>query len=200
MKNKTIVSLIAVSFLLTACPGKDADQSQLSAIQNNNMDLPDLRTAYYKGVQFKLSSLFENYYYDYFAYHDDADVRVINELSIYFAVEEFTTEEAIAAQYKFENDVDLLNAVHDMYAARRIKTLLDDASVSIKKELPQSVKFPGYVQVISGTHIESVDDNSYFLATLEIHGRYFVFQMIGKKDSMAYIYDDFLDLLSSVNR
>lgn len=196
MKIQTIISLIAVSFLLTACPEK-VDESQLSAIQNNNMDLPDLKTEYYNGVEFKLSSLFEDFYYDYLAYHKDADTRVIKELAIYFTVEEFTEEEATAAQYKFDDEVDLLNAVHDMYCTKRIKSL-EDPTVSIKKDVPENVKFPGYTQVISGDDDKYGDDSSYFLATLEIRGRYFVFQMIGKKESMAYIHDDFLDLLSSI--
>jgi len=42
--------------------------------------------------------------------------------------------------------------------------------------------------------------SSYFIATVDIGGEYYVFQLIGKKDNMGYLYDDFIELLSSIEK
>ena len=161
------------------------------------MDFPDLTVKYFEGINYKLSDLFERSYYDDFVIHDNAEVKTILELSIYFTVEKFSEDEALEIQYNFENEIQLLNAVHDMYSAKRINTL-EESAVSIKKEVPKSVGYPGYIQVISGSRFENESQTTYFMATLEIDDAFYVFQLIGKKENMGYLHDDFIDLLSSV--
>ena len=73
-------------------------------------------------------------------------------------------------------------------------------STSIKKETPKSVGFPGYIQVVHGGIYDDGMESSYFTATIDVNGTFFVFQLIGKKDNMGYLYDDFLDILSSVEK
>jgi len=162
------------------------------------MDFPNLSRVHFDGINFELSDLFYETYDNYFVIQDDAEVKVIEELGLYFSVEVFTNDEALEAQYAFEDEIELLDAVHDMYISKRSSTL-ENLSVSIKKTVPKSVNFPGYMQVANGSKYEYQDElTTYFTATLKIDDKYYVFQLIGKEDNMAYLHDDFIDIISSV--
>lgn len=183
-------------FLLTACPDTKY-RSALDEIQDNKMDFPDLALQHYDGISYQLSTLFRQSYYDDFVIQTNANVRIINELALFFSVESFSEDEALTAQYEFEEEVSLLDAIHDMYTSKRVNTLFNP-TVSIKKTLPESVSFPGYMQVTNGSRDEYGDPTTYFMATVEIDDRFYVFQLIGKKENMGYLHDDFIDILSSI--
>ncbi len=161
------------------------------------MDLPDLSRSYYKGITYMLSDLFDTDYNDDYVINDDADTRIIYDINVNFSIEAFSKEEAETISYAFDDEIDLLNAVHDNYIIRRKESVYEFAS-SVKKELPSSVSYPGYIQVIHGSEYDESLGTTYFTATLEANGQYYVFQMIGKRENMGYLYDDFIDILSSV--
>ncbi len=99
-------------------------------------------------------------------------------------------------QFAFDDEISPIDAVHDNYILKR-EASLEDVETGIKKELPNSVKFPGYIQVVEGARSDYGEVSSYFTATLEIGNDYYVFQLIGKEGNMGYLYDDFIDILSS---
>lgn len=164
------------------------------------MDFPDLRMHGFMGIQYQLSQLFDqDYGFDY-AIQDNAAGYVIYDMDVYFCVEKFDANDADVISFAFDlPSISRLDAVHDNYILRR-KASLEDPEVGIKKELPKSVKFPGFLQVQSGARFDYGPHTSYFTATLEIDGEYFVFQLIGKEENMGYLYDDFIAILSSVRR
>ena len=163
------------------------------------MDFPDLEKAYYNGIYYKISKLFSNDYNDNYVIQDNAKTKAIYSMDLNFSVEMFDEAEAELLQFGFEEDISKIDAVHDNYVIRRANTL-EEPSVSIKKETPNSVGFPGYIQVVEGTSSYYDEPASYFTATLEIDNEFYVFQLIGKKENMGYLYDDFIDLLSSVEK
>lgn len=160
------------------------------------MDLPDLNRTYYKGISFFISDLFEHDYDDEYTIQSDANTQIIYDLGLRFSVEMFDSDEAETIQYSFDGETDPLNAVHDNYVIKRQQSLYENA-VSIKKEFNTS-KFNGLIQVVHGDEYGDLLTTSYFTATLEVEDRYFVFQLIGKRENMGYLYDDFTDLLHSV--
>ena len=160
------------------------------------MNLPDLERNYFEGVTFQLSNLFVDDYEDDYTLSENSDTKVIYDVDLNFSVEVFEKDEAEVFQYGFEDDINLLNAVHDYYVIRRQSSLFE-SSVSIKKPLPETVDYKGYIQVVNGGAYE-YDGSSYLTATMEINNRYYVFQLIGVKENMGYLYDDFVDILSSV--
>lgn len=161
------------------------------------MDLPDTQRKYYKGLSYQLSNILEFDYYDDYVIQDNAQTYTNYELGLHFSVEQFSRDEADVLTYLFDEEIDRLNAVHDNYVIQRQNSLLKYA-VAIKKELPKSVMYHGYIQVIQGDEYSDQLGVTYMTATMEIDGEYFVFQMIGKRDNMGYLYDDFIDILSSV--
>lgn len=160
------------------------------------MDLPDLNRTYYKGISFFISDLFENDYDDDYTIKSDANTQIIYDIGLRFSVEMFDTDEAETILYGFEGETDRLNAVHDNYVIRRQESLYENA-ISIKKEF-NTKKFKGLIQTVHGDEYGDLLSTSYFTATLEVDDRYFVFQMIGKRENMGYLYDDFTDMLNSV--
>ena len=161
------------------------------------MDFPDLEREYYDGITYMLAEMFDYDYDDDYVLTDDADTKAVHELDLNFSVEVFSNADAELIQYTFDEGIDKLDAVHDNYIIKRQESLYENAT-SVKKEVPKSVGFPGYVQVIHGSTYSYDDGSSYFTATLEVGERYFVFQLIGKRKNMGYLYDDFIDILSSV--
>lgn len=196
MKFSTLILLIGAFFLLTACPGSRVE-SPLKKIQENGMDFPELRSQRYSVVRFQLSQLFDRDYGVDYALQDNAAGFVIYNMDLHFSVERFESDEIELIQFAFEDDISPIDAVHDNYILKREESLRD-AETGIKKELPKSVKFPGYIQVVEGARSDYGNLSSYFTATIEVGNDYYVFQLIGVEEHMGYLYDDFIDILSSV--
>lgn len=201
VKKSIQIVLFALLIVLSGCAGRNTnyvdDQTRL---ENNNMDFPDLELQYFKGINFKLSEMFTRDYDEDYVLSDESKTMAIWDLSLNFSVELFDDSDADRIQYAFNDDIDKLNAVHDNYIIKRQESLYD-SEVSIKKEVPKSVGFPGYMQVVHGSTYEYDDDqSSYFTATVQIGDDYFVFQLIGKRDNMGYLHDDFIDILSSIEK
>ena len=161
------------------------------------MDFPDLERQYYEGINFMLSDIFSSDYNQDYVLTDNAMTRVVYEIQVNFSVEVFDKEDAEEIQYAFNGETDLLNAVHDNYIIKR-KHSLFNSEVSMKKALPSTVGYSGYIQTVHGSTYMEGEGSTYLTATLEINGRYFVFQLICKTDNMGYLHDDFIDILSSV--
>jgi len=198
VKVYSSIALIGVLILCAACP-PSRSHSVLNELQGNNMDFTNLEREYYKGITFMLSDMFGYDYDDDYVLTDEAETKAISEIDVNFSVEVFDEHEAELIQYTFDDEIDPLDAVHDNYIIKRQESLYETSS-SIKKEVPKSVGYQGYIQVVHGSaySFDTDDGSSYFTATLDINGRFFVFQLIGTKKNMGYLYDDFIDLLSSV--
>jgi hypothetical protein len=130
---------------------------------------------------------------------DDATTKIIYELELNFSVEAFDKNESKAFQFAFTDSVDLLNAVHDQYIIKRQNSLFNQFT-SIKKPIDQSVGFNGIIQTIEGETYENDRTNTYFMATVQVGDNYYVFQLIGRKENMGYLYDDFLDILNTIEK
>jgi hypothetical protein len=192
------ISLIAAIFLLTACPNRQPRQSALKQLQDNKMDFPDLRSRRYSTINYQLSRLFDYDYSPSYTIQDNATAYVIYDLDVHFSVERFELDEAEMIQYAFDGETTTLDAVHDNYILRR-KSSLDNAELGIKKALPKSIQFPGYIQIIEGERKYYDSILTYMTATIEVGNNFYVFQLIGKEENMGYLYDDFIDILSSVH-
>jgi len=163
------------------------------------MDFPNLSKVYYNGIRFKLSELFFDEGYANYTIKDNALTKGIYDLRLHFSVENFSKAEADAIKFTFSDDTELLDAVHDNYVFRREESLAEFFT-SIKKNVPKKVGFNGVIQTIEGKNYEEEPSTMYFMATIEIDNIYYVFQMIGKKENMAYLYDDFIELLNSIEK
>ena len=198
VKIQFYIALTLLSLLCTGCPG-GTYKSNLKKVQENNMDFPDLRKEYYNEIHFMISELFVNGYEEMFTLQENAETKVVYEMDINFSVEMFSQSDAESIQYAFDSDISKLDAIHDHYILER-EASLQESTVSIKKPLPKTVKYPGYIQVVSGANYSNEAMSTYFTATIQVENEFYVFQMIGKKDNMGYLYDDFMDILSSVTK
>lgn len=190
--------VILSGLILTACPGVKYESAK-DKLFKNRMDLPNPHRKYYQGIHFQLSELFENAYNSDYVIKDDALNMINYELNLYFSVEAFSKTEAESYQYTFSNDLDKLNAVHDYYVLSRQKSLSRHFT-SIKKPVAKSVGFNGVLQTIEGLNEYADDKLMYLMATVEVGDKYYVFQMIGKKENMGYLNDDFLDIINSIEK
>ncbi|NVK65108.1 MAG: hypothetical protein HWE22_11005 [Flavobacteriales bacterium] len=198
MKFLHLTIILSAFFLLTACPGARRESS-LKQLQDNGMDFPNLRSQRFSVVKFQISELFDRDYGLYHTLQDQAIGFVIHDMNVHFTVERFGSDEVDMIQFAFDDDIGPLDAVHDNYILKREASLIEPSFTGIKKELPETVNFPGFVQVVEGASSDYSDILSYFTATLEIGNDYYVFQLIGKEGNMEYLYDDFLDILSSAH-
>lgn len=204
MKNTVIFSLILSSLVLTGCPSERDEEamylSDLDRLQKNDMDFPDMQRFNFEGIRYRMSAMFYYSSFDDFVLADDYDVKVNHELNLYFSIEKFSSSDAESIRYQFDDEeISLLDAVHDNYAIKRNSTL-EEATISIKKTVPESVGFPGVIQTISGVNYEGIPANTYFFSSLDIDGEIYVIQLVGKEENMGYLYDDFLEIISSVTR
>ena len=161
------------------------------------MDFPDLQSQRFSVVKYQLSRVFDRDYGVDYAVQDNADGFIIYEMDVHFCIERFGSDEIERIQFAFDDEIAPIDAVHDSYILKR-EASLEDVETGIKKELPESVSFPGYLQVVEGARTDYGEITSYFTATLEIGNDYYVLQLIGKQENMGYLYDDFIDILSSV--
>lgn len=201
MKYLAIFALIASTFLLTGCPGGEnggAYVSDLEKVQRNNMDLPKPTKHYFNGIRYELSSIFHGHYDNKYVVSDVHDLAMNDQLNLYFSIESFDQNDVEEFQFEFEDSLSQLDAVHDHYAIKR-NASLEEATVSIKKVVPKSVGYPGVMQVINGSTYRGSTPNSYFFATIDLKDQIIVVQLIGRQENMGYLYDDFIDIISSIS-
>lgn len=198
MKAIHLLTFFILAVVLSACPGNGYVNAKKKLFENR-MDLPDPVKTYHDGIHFMLSNLFETNYNSDFVLKDDATLKIIYDLELNFSVETFSKLEAESFRFAFSEQTDLLNAVHDNYAIRRQKSLNKHFS-SIKKAVSKEVGFNGVIQTIEGEEYYQDGKLLYLMATIEIDNVYYVFQLIGKKENMGYLYDDFLTLLNSIEK
>ncbi len=183
--------------ILTACPS--SSEPGLSKVESNGMDFPDPEQRSHDGITFKLSELFKDSYYTDYVIQNDATTKSIYDMHIHFSVETFDKKDIESMEFMTESDKGNLEMIHEFYIQSRLASL-EENSVSIRKKVPKNVGFPGYIQVVEGG--SSLDEKwaSYFTSSVEIDGKIFVFQLVGPKDHMGYFYDDFLDILKSIEK
>lgn len=199
MKFINIILLFILFGVLTACPSTHKYEEASKKLHKNKMDLPDPVMYEHDGVSYKISELFEENQDVNYVLKDDATTKIIYDLDLNFSVESFTKAEAEAFQFAFSDSIDLLNSVHDQYVIKRENSLIEPRT-SIKKIAPKKVGFPGIIQTIHGSTYEFGKETTYLMSTIEIGDKFFVFQLIGIKDNMGYLYDDFLDILNSIEK
>jgi hypothetical protein len=197
MKALHFFCLTGILLILTACPS--TSEPGLSKVESNRMDFPDPEQRSHDGITFKLSELFKDSYYTDYVIQDNATTKSIYDMHIHFSVETFEKKDIESMEFMTESDKGNLEMIHEFYIQSRLASL-EENSVSIRKKVPKNVGFPGYIQVVEGG--SSLDEKwaSYFTSSVEIDGKIFVFQLVGPKDHMGYFYDDFLEILKSIEK
>ena len=198
MKTRFFFLGLLCLFILTACPSSEY-QPSLKKIRDNKMDFPQLEKRYYHGIHFKLSKLFRADFNPKYVIKNKAFTRRIDDLSVYFSIEAFSDKEAAKYQFGYTDQIDKLNAIQDFYILKR-ENSLSEPITSIKKNTPKKVGFKGVIQTVEGSIYEDGITSNYLTATLKIDKKYYVFQLISNNENMGYLYDDFIDILISVEK
>ena len=200
MKMHTLLLFILMLFITTACPGSRV-KSNKKILQENNMNFPGIEETSFENITHILPEMFTDAYDSYYLISDKYDSYICYDLSLRLSVELFDTDQIETIQFTFDYETTPLNAVHDNYIIQR-QNSLTDFSTSIKKEIPDSINQIGFTQIIHEEITEETGyeskESTYFLATLDIDDEIYVFQMIGKRANMGYLYDDFLRIIASV--
>lgn len=189
-------SLLIIS--LISCSGGTYRPTN-KILSDNHMDFPLVEKEHYKQIAFELSPLFTTAINSNFTIQSNAFKKVIYDINLNFSVEVFSESEAEKLKDKFSIPTDALNSVHDYYVSKRKNSLYLPA-VSIKKNLSKMKGKEGVIQVIEGSTYTNRTVNSYFTSTLKVSNQYYVLQLIGKKDCMGYLYDDFENIIASVSK
>lgn len=198
MKSIFFICNLLLIISLFACSGGTYRPTH-KILGDNHMDFPIVEKNHYKRIAFELSPLFTNAINSNYTIQSNAFKRVIYDINLNFSVEVFSKSEAEKLKDKFSIPTDALNSVHDYYVSKRKNSLYLPA-VSIKKNIPKMKGKEGVIQVIEGSTYDNRTTNSYFTSTLKMGSQYYVFQLIGKKDCMGYLYDDFEKILASVSK
>lgn len=194
-----LLIIFPMSLVLTACQGSYEPPSRV--IRNNNMNLPDLQKREYNGISYTLSGLFEDAYYSDYVLQKNATTKAIMDLHLHFSVETFTLSDLETLRFLANNNThkDGLINIHEHYIDTRMASL-DQRKRSIRKKVSKKVGFPGYTTVIDGKNEYDEKYATYFISTIGIDDKYYVFQMIGNQDKMGYFYDDYLEILNSIEK
>ena len=197
--NRSLVYLVFILPFLTACPTSQRTNPAENVKANHfNFTDPELRA--YKGIEFKLSELFEDSHYTEYVIKNDALTKSIPEMNIHFSIEEFDEMDIDTYRFLREKKGDEVEIVHDFYISSRLQTLIEGRK-SIKRKLSSKVGFKGYLQNIDGgLGDDETTWSSYFVGSVLIDGKVYIFQMIGRKDVMYNFYDDFLKILESIEK
>ncbi len=194
MKQFNIHITLLLILTLFSCRVK----TDLTKLQKNGMNFPEMKRHTFKKISYLKPKMLDIGYSSNYILSSTYETFQNYELNLFFSTELFDKVDAESFLFSFDDEeVSFLDAVHNYYIAQKIKSL-HSSETSLKKKIPNSYGINGFVQVIHGKSDERELDASYFIATIEINETYYIFQLIGKKDNMGYLYDDFLNILSSI--
>lgn len=194
---KRFFIFIVLGFLLATPSCTSNYKSDIEKLQDNDMNFPDLAKYQFEDISYLRPELLENSYEETNTISELSESYTSYDLDITFSTELFTASSIDVLQYSSEFDNDDLNTLHDHHIRVR-ENSLNEFTSSIKKKLPSEIGRQGYVQVIHGNTYDEGEDTSYFVATIEVNGECYVFQLMGIRSNMGYLYDDFLNILSSI--
>jgi hypothetical protein len=185
--------------ILAGCPTTQRENA-IQKTQQNKFNFPDEELRSYKTIEFKLSRFFEDSYYTEYVIKSDAMTKSIPEMNIHFSIEEFDQNDIDTYRFLRDKEGDEIEIVHDFYINSRLRSLTEGRK-SIRKKLSSKVGFKGFTQNIDGgLGDDETTWSSYFLASVLIDGKVYIFQMIGRKDVMKNFYDDFLKVIESIEK
>jgi len=172
-------------------------KSNLKKLQENDMNFPDLERINFEDISFLIPDFFENSGSERNTISEFSQTFTSYDLNLEFTAELFSQSSIDILKYTSDNYKDNLPTVHENHILIR-KNSLNEFTTSIKKKIPAKIGRDGLIQVIHGNTYMEGEDTSYFIATLEIDGESYVFQLIGKRENMGYLYDDFITILASI--
>ncbi len=196
---KLVIASFCLLLVLTACVENNASQVTLEDFKENNYNFNLDQKVKYKNISFELPTSFKKNFSTRITITNHGNTFVQSNLGIYFTVERFLPKDKSRAFVQdFVIEQDLLNTFQDAYAAKRFSTL-ENAGLSIKKDLFNSPKKVGVIQTLQGESSAFYGEEMiYGLATVQINQEYYVFQFITGKSLMNYSMDDFKRILHSV--
>lgn len=188
--------IVTIFTILVSC-SSEKGKSALKTLSQNHMDFPEFKKVNYCGIEFIVPTLFDKSYDQSYIVKNKAFLKKVTDLYLNFSVECFSKKEAIHFQSEFSGEIDLLNSVHDYYMEKRKKSISNNWA-SIKKLLPKSKYHEGVFQSIEGDTRSNGYFSTYLMATIKSHNKYYVFQLIGQRENMGYLYDDFMKIVASI--
>jgi hypothetical protein len=191
--------LVFFTFLaISSCKSKNYKTSK-NELMSKQMDFISFEERFYKGIKFQLPSNFRTKERPKFTLKSNSFAEYMPELNLYFSIERFTQKEGIKIQNEFTENTSMLDAINDQYIYKRQASLYNSYT-SVKKEISSNLKYNGCMQVIQGETYDGYDKNCYFTATIQVLDEYYIIQLIGPKNNMGYLYDDFNEIISSVKK
>lgn len=195
----TYLFLVSFTFIvISSCKSKNYKTSK-NELMSNQMDFISLQERFYKGIKFQLPSNFKTKEHPKFTLKSNSFAEHIPELHLYFSIEIFTKKEGMKIQNEFIENTSMLDAINDQYIYKRQASLYNSYT-SVKKEISSNKKYNGCMQIIQGETYDGYDKNCYFTATIQIIDDYYIIQLIGPKNNMGYLYDDFNEIISSIKK
>lgn len=200
---RNILFLILFLPLLYACPNANTISNDAKELYANDMDFKKWKKVAAKGINFKIPECFDEEKYTNFTIDNLNSFKRSNpRLGLYFSVEVFSDTNAVVFQY-VNNEKSLLHAVQYNYITRIEQGLSYRGSfhTSIVKKIGTKNKCISQIVIENFVRQYKWDTDytsSYFVATMKVRGKYYVFQFIGRKENQKYFYNDFLKILYSV--
>ena len=195
MKIFFIFSLLGIVMISNSCTSNY--KSDIEKLQENDMNFPDLDRFQFEDISYLRPNFLENSFEKNNTISELSESYVSYGLDLKLHTELFSSSSIEILKYSSDLEDDNLNTLHNYHVKMRERSL-NEFSSSIKKKLPPKIGRQGYIQVIHGNTYNEGKDTSYFVATIEVDGKYYVFQLIGIRSNMGYLYDDFLNILSSI--
>lgn len=197
---KKIFPLVGLLILLFACVSEDKEsQNSFEAFKQNDYDFTLDKKMTYKNLELSIPSSFKKYFGTFLTVSNDSKVLFSNAIGAHLSIERFS-EKDINRPFVdgFIIEKDLLNTFQDAYAFKRYNSL-NDGLMSIKKDLFNTSKKRGVIQIVRGSTSNLYDEFLlYATATIQLKDEFYVFQFITTADMMNYAYDDFKRMLFSV--
>lgn len=189
--------------LLYGCPNVNNTSKDAKELYANHMDFKKWKKVAAKGISFKIPECFDEEKYTNFTIENINSFKRSNvSLGLYFSVEVFSDTNAILFQY-VNNEKSPLHAVQSNYISKIEQGLSNRGAyrTSIVKKISTKNKCISQIVIENFVRQYKWDTDytsSYFVATMKVRGKYYVFQFIGRKENQKYFYNDFLKILFSV--
>jgi hypothetical protein len=198
---KQFIFILVLTPLLTACPSSQTNKAELlKEFRANGHNFKKLKKKGYANIEFRIPETMTVDYNTGHVYKKTALTLREEITGALFTVEKFTEQDlATELMEKTVVRTDLLNSFQEAYVDRRMSSLAGGVS-TFKKTTGRRVLFPGVIQTVTGERTGYEEPLYYAVATLKVENEYYLFQFIASRQLMAYVYDDFEHILSSVRK
>lgn len=191
--TRRFLLIIPIALILFSCRN-GSRRNVRELLRQNHFDLPEIRSFSAGGIRFKSSDLFEEIENEDLLLSEKGKVYWISDINVWLSVEQIPYYHVNSATEPKNPNID---EVFSYLMNLRKKTITYHTNSEFKHFNSGPLNIVN--AVVDGSDMYGSVLETYDMGLVEKSKKYYLFQLYGSEKGIAYLHDDLIQMLKTVN-